>query len=415
MIKIGLLGFGTVGSGVYEIITTNENFKKSMKDKVMISKILVRDKNKDRNIKFPQNILTENADDILNDPEIDIVVAVMGGINPSYQYIIKAFENGKHVVTANKAVVSKYYDTFLTTAKKNNRAFLFEASVGGGIPVIKPLKQSVKINDVDKIKGILNGTTNFILTKMTEESYSFEDALKLAQELGYAEADPTDDIQGYDIARKLSILSNIAFKSTTSVENIKCRGISDISKCDIEKFDELGKKVKLVGSAIKIEDEYSASVEPLLVDKNSTLGTVNDAFNIVSVSGNTVGELQFFGQGAGKNPTANAVVCDIIDVINGEYENFDNDNKKVIDSAGAKLFEGSYYLRITPENKQQIPNLIDFLLNKALKFKICEQDENLIIITEAIRADKMENLVELLNTEHKNYCYARFDDNKILA
>lgn len=414
MTKIGLLGFGTVGSGVYEIITHNNNFKNSMNGNVEVSKILVRDVNKSRNVEFAKELLTNNANDIIENPDIDIVVAVMGGIDPSFNYIMKALSNGKHVVTANKAVVSKYYDVLLRTAKENNVAFLFEASVGGGIPVIKPLKQSVKINSVDKIKGILNGTSNFILTKMSEENYSFEDALALAQELGYAEADPTDDVEGYDIARKLSILSNIAFKSTTDVANITCRGISSITKQDINQFDKLGKKVKLIGSAVRFDEEYCASVEPLLVDKNSTLGTVNDAFNIVSVSCNTVGQLQFYGQGAGKDPTANAVVCDIIDVLSNEYDNTDPSNSKPLKAEGMKLFKGQYYLRVTPEDVNDKKKIEDAISNADIKYKLLNnENSDLVLLTESISADEMNKALSCLNFE--NYCFARFDDDKALA
>ncbi|WDV48020.1 homoserine dehydrogenase [Clostridiaceae bacterium M8S5] len=410
MKKIGLLGFGTVGCGVYEIITQNSNY---LNNKVEISKILVRDINKSRNINFPKEILTDNADDIINDPDIDIIIAVIGGIHPSYTYIIKALNNGKHVVTANKAVVSKYYNVLLKTAHENKVAFLFEASVGGGIPVIKPLKQNVKINDIGKIKGILNGTSNFILTKMSEESYTFADALALAQKLGYAEADPTDDIEGYDIARKLSILSNIAFKTTTNLQDIKCRGISNITKLDIEKFNHFGKKVKLIGSAIKSGSNYCASVEPILVDKTSPLSAVNDAFNIVSVSCSTVGELQFYGQGAGKKPTANAVVCDIIDILHDDFDNPICFDENLIKSEGMKLFRGKYYIRINTDSNFDIGEITRLFEESNIKINVEKEKDTLFIFTGLVSAEKIDNIMSSIKV--RNFCYARLDDNKVIA
>ncbi|MCT4620153.1 MAG: homoserine dehydrogenase [Marinisporobacter sp.] len=409
MIKIGLLGLGTVGSGVYEIINNpKNNLKRLLNKNVEISKILVRDKNKKRNISVPENILTENPDDLLNDPDIDIIVEVMGGIDTAYKYISTAFKNNKHVVTANKAVVSKYLNDFLSLANRHHKGFLFEASVAGGIPIIKPLKQNIRINQISEIKGILNGTTNFILTKMAEENLSFNEALALATELGYAEADPTDDIEGYDVQRKLAILSSIAFHNQVAVDSIQCRGIRTLSTKDIEIFERLHLTVKLAGKAIACDDEISASVEPILIDKNSTMATVKDAFNIVSITGDTIGNLQFYGQGAGKNPTANAVVCDIYDIISGQFKSDHFIQNDEIKCAGIDLFKGKYYIRINTENKQKVLHLLD---KNHIHYDIISIHQELILITDLITAKSIDHLINQLQIFENNYFYARIEVN----
>jgi len=309
MIKIGLLGLGTVGSGIYDILTDKKfMIEKCTNKKVEITKILVRNLNKDRNIVVNKSILTDNPYDIIEDPEIDIIVEVMGGIEEPYKYIKQALENGKHVVTANKAVLSEHLYELNSIAKKSNRAILFEASVAGGIPIIKALNEMIVLNNITEIKGILNGTTNFILSKMTEEKTDFSETLKLAQDLGYAEADPTDDIEGYDAARKMAILSSIAFDRVVNINDVECRGITEISAFDIDFIKNFGFTVKLLGNASVLESNLSAQVEPVLIDKNSIMANVGNANNIVLLNGDIVGELQFYGQGAGKNPTTNNLV-----------------------------------------------------------------------------------------------------------
>ncbi len=316
MIRVGLMGLGTVGSGVYKIINNKKEYLTNLlNEDIEIKKILVKDLNKKRKINVNKKLLTDNARDILEDPEINIVIEVMGGMSPAFEYICNALKNGKHVVTANKATVSNHLGDFLNLAKDNNKKFLFEASVGGGIPIIKSLNQVAAINDITQIKGILNGTSNFILTKMMDNCASFNDSLALAKELGYAESNPKDDIEGDDAARKLSILSSLGFKTKVSTENILYRGISSIDKVDVLNFKNMNKSVKLIDIAIKNDKRISASVEPVLIEENSQFANVKDCFNMISITGSTVQELQFYGQGAGEEPTANAVVCDIIDIV----------------------------------------------------------------------------------------------------
>lgn len=345
MVKIGLLGLGTVGSGVCEILSEKKSaIEEQTKKTVEISKILVNDLEKNRNPIVDRKVLTDNPSDILDDPDIDIVVELIGGIEPAHTYITRALENGKHVVTANKAVLSHDFLGLTNLAKKNNRGILFEASVAGGIPIIKPLKELIKFNKIKEIKGILNGTTNFILSKMIEEGLDFKEALVLARKVGFAEADPTDDIEGYDAARKISILSSIAFGYNVTFEDVDCRGITSISAFDIDFFKKLGLTIKLVGSAYSNDLDFDASVEPVLLNTNSIMANVNDAFNIVSIDGDVVGNLQFYGQGAGKNPTGNAVVTDIIDIINGEFNPIDIERRRKPSNTPKIL--SNYYLRI---------------------------------------------------------------------
>lgn len=411
MIKIGLLGLGTVGSGIFEIINDRKDYFKALTgDELVVSKILVKNLDKERKVAASKDMLTNDPHEILNDPAIDIVIEVIGGITEAYSYITCALNNGKHVVTANKAVVAEYMKNLTALAEKNKKAFLFEASVGGGIPIIKPLKQQAKLNDIREIKGILNGTSNFILSKMTEDKVGFHDALKLAQELGYAEADPTDDIKGYDAARKLAILSSIAFKSETKLENISCRGISSIAANDIEMFDQMGYAVKLLGKALVLEDHFSASTEPVLVKGKSMLATVNDAFNLISITGNTVGQLSFYGQGAGKDPTANAVVCDVIDVLTGAYQAdaiVHERSYKVLEEGSLK---GKYYTRITPRKKASSKYILDFLQETKLVHDLLKKEGHVIFITKDISPKKIEDAIGALGQEVEGCLYVRIED-----
>lgn len=414
MIKIGLLGLGTVGSGVYEIIEARKNYFKELFGKeVVISKILVRDIHKKRDTRVSNHLLTSNPHDILFDNEIDIVIEVLGGVNPAYEYICKALTNGKHVVTANKAVIEAYMSELLKLSKDNDKGLLFEASVGGGIPIIKPLVQAIKTNEITKIKGILNGTTNFILTKMCNEGLSFNEALDLAHKFGYAESDPTDDIDGYDAARKISILSSIAYNTSVKLNDVFCRGISFITTFDIKIFKHLNLSVKLVATSVYEDNMYSVSVEPELFNKNSIYGNVNDAFNIVSITGNMVGELKFYGQGAGKMPTANAVVSDIIDIIKGKYEYFSLNESEDVQSMGVKLLSGRYYLRVTPKNKKDTTAIIDMLKDNDLDFNVLINSENLVCIIEEVSAERMNQLVESMLSMWGNVCYIRLDKDVV--
>ena len=408
MIKVGLMGFGTVGTGVYKIINSKlEELRNILKEDIEIKKILVRDLNKKRKVTVNKNLLTINARDILDDPEISIVVEVMGGMSPTYEYICSAIKNGKHVVTANKEVVSKHLGDFLNLAKDNNKKFLFEASVGGGIPIIKSLNQVASINDITQIKGILNGTSNFILTKMMDNCASFNDSLALATELGYAEANPKDDIEGDDAARKLSILSSLAFKTKVSTESILYRGITSIDKVDVLNFKSMNTSVKLIATAIRKDQRISASVEPVLIGENSQFANVKDSFNMISITGSTVQELQFYGQGAGEKPTANAVVCDIIDIVKStDIVSKLQENKEVY-SIDAQIHNGDYYLRVTTSGDKENEEIINFLNKSKLEYEVLDAKCNFVLKIKSIYTDDMENFISKFKLSYNNFCYVR--------
>ncbi|MBM6828451.1 homoserine dehydrogenase [Anaerotignum lactatifermentans] len=312
--KIALLGMGTVGSGVYEII---ERQKVNMPDKIGcvldIAKVLVRNKKKYENT-VPAEKLTDQWSDIINDDSIDIVVEVMGGLEPARTYIKEALEKGKHVVTANKDLMATHGHELLDEAKIHGCDLLFEAAVAGGIPIIRPLKQCLVGNDISEVMGIINGTTNFILTKMTEEGMEFADALQLATDLGYAEADPTADIEGYDAGRKLAILASIAFHTPVTFDDVYTEGISKVTAKDIRYAHELGCEIKLLGIAKNTEDGIEVKVHPTMIPIDHPLASVKDSFNAVFVHGDAVGDTMFYGRGAGSLPTGSAVVGDIMDI-----------------------------------------------------------------------------------------------------
>ncbi len=407
MINIGLLGLGTVGSGVFDIIKDrNEKLKKATGKDIKISKILVRDKSKDRGLDVDSSVLTEDADDILNNDEIDIVVEVMGGIDLAYDYMKRALKSGKSVVTANKAVISLHLEELDRLAKENGCGLMYEASVAGGIPIIKGLNEALRINRIDNIEGILNGTTNFILTKMYEDNLSFEEALDLAHKYGYAEADPTDDIEGFDAARKISILASLAFDAKASIDDVDCFGITSIKASDVKVFKELGLAPKLLGCAIRKGNEFSLTVEPILVDDTSLFSAVKDAFNAVNLDCDTVGPLQFYGQGAGKFPTGDAVVSDIIDIINEEYKKFDYSPNPEVVLGEDSLFEGLYYMRVSLNSNDKSEVLKSFE-DKSVNIKYKEEDGALVILTEKISSELIADIA--LELPEKTYAYLRIE------
>ncbi len=313
-IRVAILGSGTVGTGVYKIIQNQkEEFPHKIGSELEVAKILVRNINKQRE-GIPSEILTDKWADIINDDSIGIVIEVMGGIEPAKTYISEALANGKHVVTANKDLMAEHGHELLDIAAAHNCDLLFEAAVAGGIPIIRPIKQCLAANKITEIMGIINGTTNFILTKMTEEGMEFEDALKLATELGYAEADPTADIEGLDAGRKIAILASIAFNSRVSFSDVYTEGISKITAKDIKYAKELGCVIKLIATAKNTETGIEVRVTPMFIPVSHPLASVNDSFNAVFVHGDALGDAMFYGRGAGELPTASAVMGDVIDV-----------------------------------------------------------------------------------------------------
>lgn len=314
IIHVGLLGMGTVGTGVVKILTKNtHDILQKVAMPVNIKKIMVRQLDKHRNVDSKAEF-TKNIDDIINDKDIDIVVELMGGLEPAKDYILRALRAGKHVITANKDVVAKFGQEILQVAEENKVDFLFEASVAGGIPIIRPLKQCLAANKISEVVGIINGTTNYMLTKMTNEGLDFDSVLAEAQAKGYAEADPTADVGGLDAARKIAILASIAFGSRVSIDDVYVEGITNISKADIGYAKELGYVIKLLAIAKDDECGIDVRVHPAFIPSTHPLASVHDVFNAIYIKGDAVGETMFYGRGAGEMPTASAVVADIIDV-----------------------------------------------------------------------------------------------------
>lgn len=313
MAAIAILGYGTVGSGVYEVLNTNtESINKKALKPITIKYVLdLRD--------FPrdpvENILTHDFEDIISDDEVEVVVEVMGGIEPAYTFVKRSILAGKSVCTSNKALVAKHGAELLRLAKENNVNFLFEASVGGGIPIIRPIIRSITSDKIEEITGILNGTTNYMLTKMSNNNLDYDVVLKDAQDKGYAERNPEADVEGYDTCRKIAILGSLATEKQVNFEDIYTEGITNISKTDIEYAKIIGKSIKLVATASFTDKGVWARVCPLVIEPENPLSGVNDVFNAIKLRGNMLGEVMFYGQGAGKLPTAAAVVSDIVDAI----------------------------------------------------------------------------------------------------
>ena len=314
--KIGLLGYGTVGTGTAEIILDSEG-RNGLLSEIEISKVGVRSLEKTRSPQLPAGVLTTDLESIVTDPEIDIVVELLGGLEPSRSLILKAIEHGKHIVTANKAVIARHGEEIFTAANKAGVYVLLEAAVGGGIPVIKPLKQSLGVNRLQTVIGIINGTTNYILTQMTQEGADFSEVLAEAQKLGYAEADPTADVDGYDAADKIAILAAIAFNGRIKRDEIPCEGIRQITATDISYADDLGFVIKLlaIAKANENDDSLQVRVHPTLVSKDHPLANVNGVYNAILVEGNPLGQVMLYGPGAGKGATASAVVSDIVNIV----------------------------------------------------------------------------------------------------
>jgi len=306
-LRIGMIGFGTVGTGVYKNIQQFDN--------VELVKIAVHNINKPRNVEVSRDLLTDNPYDIVTNPDIDVVVEVMGGVEPTWDYIKTAIENGKHIVTANKELLAKKGEELFTLSEKYNKVVLYEAAIAGGIPLITPIKTILSGNKINKILAILNGTTNYILTKMDSDNASYEDVLKEAQELGYAETDPTADVEGLDAAYKITTLATIAFNSRVKFENVYVEGITKIRKEDIQKANEMGYKIKLVARAtIDENNNADVRVHPLLLRKESTLAHIDYVKNAVALKGHPIGGIVLSGPGAGEMPTAASVIGDILSI-----------------------------------------------------------------------------------------------------
>ena len=406
-IKIGLLGLGTVGSGVYKIIESQkEEMVKKTGARLEIAGILVHNLNKVRD-GVDTSLLTDRWEDIINNDEISIVIEVMGGIEPAKTMILEALNSGKNVVTANKDLVAEYGRELLDAAENNGVDFLFEAAVAGGIPIIRPLKQCLAANEMDEVIGIVNGTTNYILTKMFEEGMDFDEALAKATELGYAEADPTADIEGLDAGRKVAIMASIAFHSRVTFSDVYTEGITKISARDINYAKEFGNVIKLLGVAHNTEDGIEVSVHPMMIPQEHPLASVRDSFNAVFVHGDAVDDVMFYGRGAGEFPTASAIMGDVIDVVRDiQYHCTGRISCTCYRETKVKEFrevKNKFFLRMQVDNKPGVLAAIASVfgvhqvsISKVIQKIITDGVAELVIVTEAVKEYHMEDALEHL-------------------
>lgn len=406
-IRIALLGLGTVGSGVYKLIHRRaQEMPQIAGAPIEISHILVRNTTKERP-GVDSSLLTDNWTDIVNDPEVSIVVELMGGMEPAHTYIAEALKAGKNVVTANKDLIAMHGGDLLDLAAEHQCDLQFEASVAGAIPIIRPLKQCLAGNEISEIMGIVNGTTNYILTRMTQDNMEFADALAMATELGYAEADPTADIEGYDAGRKVAIMASIAFHSRVTFDDVYTEGITKIQSTDIRYARELGKAIKLLGVACNTEEGIEVRVHPMLIPASHPLATVNDAFNAVFVHGDALDDAMFMGRGAGELPTASAVMGDIIDTARNLLMGctgrigctcYKNLPVKSIDDIRSK-----YYIRLNVENRMGVLAGVSGVLgnngvsiSQVLQKQAAGDSAELVVITDTVRERHIRDALLIL-------------------
>lgn len=401
-IKAALLGLGTVGGGVYKLVQRQkEEMVKKSGANLEITRILVHNMNKQRE-GVDASLLTDNWKEIVEDPEISIVIEVMGGIEPAKTMILEALCAGKNVVTANKDLVAVHGRELLDAAQENQVDFLFEAAVAGGIPIIRPLKQCLAVNEIDEVIGIVNGTTNYILTKMFEDGMDFSEALAKATELGYAEADPTADVEGLDAGRKVAILASIAFHSRVVFDDVYTEGITKISAKDVAYAKEFGSVIKLLGVAHNREDGIEVAVYPMMLPKNHPLASVRDSFNAVFVHGDALDDAMFYGRGAGELPTASAVMGDVIDIIRdirfsctGRISCTCYKNTPVKSSDDVK---NKFFVRMQVTNKPGVLVRIASMfgehkvsISKVIQKVITDGVAELVIVTEAVKEYHMQD------------------------
>lgn len=406
-IKIGLIGLGTVGSGVFKTLQNFENIE--------IVKIAVRNKNKKRDIDGLDNsIITDDPYEVVNNPDIEIVAELVGGIKPALDLIKTAIKNGKHIVTANKELLAKHGEELFNFAEAHNKVILYEAAIAGGIPLIMPIKTILAGNKITKIKAILNGTTNYILTKMDIQGASYTDVLKEAQQLGYAEADPTGDVEGFDAAYKITTLATIAFGKRIKIDNVYREGITKISPDDMKAANEMGYKIKLIASAeLNKEGKADVRVHPMLVPMSKTLAHINYVTNAVSLTGHPVGDVTLSGPGAGEFPTASSVVGDIL-AIASEIGKTDyilpmmrckhSENAKMINIEDT---ENKYYLSITAQNSKGVIGRIGkaceenniSLASIVQKEVVADKAARITVITELCKEKDMQNVIKIFNKD----------------
>lgn len=406
-IQVALLGAGTVGTGVYKLLHRRAGvMEKTIGSELEIKKILVHNLEKKRE-GIDSNLLTNNWQEILNDEEIQIVIEVMGGIEPAKTMILEALHAGKHVVTANKDLIAVHGGELLEAAEEKQCDFLFEAAVAGAIPIIRPLKQCLAGNEITEVLGVVNGTTNYILTKMFEENMGFEEALEKATELGYAEADPTADVEGLDAGRKVAIMASIAFHSRVVFDDVYTEGITKITSKDIAYAKEFDSVIKLLGVARNTEQGIEAGVYPMMLNKEHPLASVRDSFNAVFVHGDAVDDAMFYGRGAGELPTASAIMGDVIDVArNLKYGCNGRISCTCYNQIPVKSFDevkNKFFLRMQVHNKPGVLAQIAqvFGNHKVSIARVVQknaQSENaeLVIVTDKVKEKHLKNALHVL-------------------
>ncbi len=393
MINVAVLGYGTIGSGVVEVLQTNATIiAKRAGEEIVVKYILdLRDFPGDPN----EDKIVHDYDIIHNDEDVQVVVECMGGVEPAYTFVKKALLQGRSVATSNKELVAKYGAELIAIARGKNVNFLFEASVGGGIPIIRPLVQCLTADIIQQISGILNGTTNYMLTRMEESGLSFEAALKEAQEKGYAELHPEADIDGFDACRKIAILSSLAFGKQVDYEDVYTEGIRNITAEDIQYAGKLKKSIKLLGNSWRKDGKLYAMVCPVMVDKSHPLAGVRDVFNAILVRGNMVDDTMFYGKGAGKLPTASAVAADVVDCVKHTGKNikiiWDFEKLKLSDP---KNFERKYFVRMAPETSEE---KIQEVFGKVEMVRV-EGLEEKAFVTGTMKEKDFNNALEQFNT-----------------
>jgi len=403
-----LLGLGTVGSGVVKLLQENgEDIATKVGCPLRIERILVRDKNKPRPVAVDPALITDDPADILEDPAIEIVAELIGGLEPAREYILRALEAGKNVVTANKDVLAVHGQQLLQAAEARGLDFFFEASVGGGIPIIHPLKELLAANRIRQVLGIVNGTTNFILTKMTVEGKDFAEALGEAQAMGYAESDPSADVEGADAARKLAILASIAFNTRVTYPEVYAEGIGRISARDILYAGELGYVIKLLAIGREEEQEVEVRVHPALVPKDHPLATVSDVFNAIFIRGDAVGEAMFYGRGAGQMPTASAVVGDLMlvarNLLHGSTGRITCTCYRQLPVRPMGRVECKYYLRFTVKDRPGVLARIAGAFGEAgvslasvTQKRRFEGWAELVLITHRVREENLQRALAII-------------------
>lgn len=409
---VGMAGFGTVGSSVYQVLKRNAALIHARAGKQIEIKRVVCRKTDKVILQTQGNVIASNdLNSIIDDPSISVVIEVMGGIEPAKTFILNALKNGKDVITANKALLATHGDEIFTEARKQNRSVFFEASVAGGIPVIKALREGLAGNQISKISGILNGTCNYILSAMHKTPLSFAEALKNAQQLGYAEADPTFDIEGLDTGHKLSILTSLAFGVPFHFDITAVEGIKGISSLDIRFAQQLGFVVKLLATVEKINDRLSFQVAPTLIPQNSILAQVSDAMNAVEIVGDAVGKTLFYGAGAGGEATASAVLADVIDIAKGHKSIVKPDSATVVTFLDNNEKRNKNYIRFNSSSLNDLTNHVLPTLEKhqIVVEKIEEINENLVLLTQEIDEKTLQKaLTELSQTYCNQLSFTRF-------